>query len=99
MPVFDITNAIIRRDLTVPYDPYDRTPYANRQAATNIVKWLGKHVGEYYGRGDDEVMHIGMGWEMYIERQGSPDEDSTITYHVDITDEALATVFALTWIS
>jgi hypothetical protein len=68
-----------------------------------MIEWLTENVGEYYGRGEGNVTRIGCGWEMFTlyngkSREPTAYEDAVVTYHIDITDEAKSTLFALKWI-
>lgn len=89
MAVFDIS----RKLFGTSKDPYNHLP--------DIVAWLSENVGEYYGKGEDPVIRIGSGWEIYATRNPYDDEDGTggviISFHLDITDEAKSTLFALKW--
>ena len=68
---------------------------------SNYWTILAENVGEYYGKGDDNVIAVGSGWELFVLFNGMPkspdNEDSVVTYHLDITDEAKATMFMLKW--
>ncbi len=99
MPIFDITRAVLvarpQRNI------YDRSRQ-NRFA--EIEQWLVEYVGEYYGPGDDHTIAIGSGWEIFVLHNGkipkpNSNEDAVVTFHVDITDEAKSTLFALKWIN
>lgn len=101
MAVFDITPNILNYQRE--YDPYDRRPVTLRSAMRDIRAWLEENVGECYGPGDEHVINIGAGWELFRMYNGKPempnhDHDTSITWHVDITDEKLSTMFALKWI-
>lgn len=105
MPVFDITHAVTRTDSV--WDRSDKR-YKNIK---EIVNWLGDHVGAYYGTGADHVLeqndtirhgtavlHVGSGWQLERDWRGDPNGYVEVWWRVDITDEAKATLFALTWI-
>lgn len=67
---------------------------------TEIIDWLTENVGQYYGRGDDPVIHIGSGWEMSVRRQDYDDDNghgTMITWTVDITNDEQSIMFALKW--
>jgi hypothetical protein len=103
MPVFNITTAILnhRRE----YDPYARNTVSS--ALCRIEDWLEENVGEYCGPGNDgfndNVISIGYGWEVFSLYNGKPTRpdrmDAEVTWHVDISDEQKAILFALKWIS
>ena len=100
MAVFDITPNILKAHGV--YDPYNRDPITLRSAMSSIREWLEDNVGECYGPGDDHVVTIGAGWEIFRMYDGKPrlprgDHDTSITWHVDITDEQKAVMFALKW--
>ena len=103
MPVFDVTRIVTHSDSVM-----DRS--ANRyKNIWAMVDWLDENVGDYYGRGEDHtsdederkghaVLYIGSGWQMERDWKGDPDGYVEVWWHVDITDEAKATLFALKWI-
>lgn len=98
MAVFDITHCILGHATSI----WDRGE-SRQNRLVELRSWLNNNVGEYYGRGDDPVLDIGSGWEIFVMHNGKigrpPDnEDSVTTWHLDITDEAKSTLFALTWI-
>ena len=99
MAIFNITNVILGSN--DPYDPYYR-PGSYGRAVGPILEWLEENVGERYGPGDGNVSDIGAGWELFRLYNRSPtapkDMDTEVTWHVDITDERLSTLFALKWI-
>jgi hypothetical protein len=78
--------------------------YATKgSSGMDIRAWLEENVGECDGPGDEHVINIGAGWELFRMYNGKPempdpDHDTSITWHVDITDEKLSTMFALKWI-
>lgn len=84
MPMIDITKHIIG----------DR----NRNYYLDIRKWLVENIGEYHGRGEYPVTDIGARWEIVV-TQTEPEDDGSVAtgWAVDITDENLATMFALVW--
>ncbi len=96
MAVFDITDLVINfRRQSI----YDRSG----PKLGDIIDWLKDNVGEFYGPGDGVVSKIGSGWEILRFYNGKPiepayHEDAVVTWHVDITDEAKSTLFALKWI-
>ena len=98
MAVFDITKNIVQPNGS--YNPYERN--GRRMRFDEICDWLSENIGEYYGPGDNGVMLIGSGWEIFeIHNNRPPDTNSTddavVTYHVDITDDAKSMLFALKW--
>lgn len=103
MAAFDITTIILnfRPD---SYDVFYRGHNGALQSVLASIKtWLVETVGEYYGPGDDNVLYIGSGWEIFRLYDGKPglphpDHDTCVTWHVDITDEAQSVMFALKWI-
>jgi hypothetical protein len=99
MAIFNITSNLLNAH--AGYDPYNRDPITLRSAFKDIREWLEDNVGEFYGPGDDNVIYIGAGWEMFKLYDGQvtahPYSDTSVTWHVDITDEAKAVHFALTW--
>lgn len=99
MPVFDITELIMRQ----PYSP----PGLRTRTFKEIVKCLGEEIGEYYGRGEHPVLEVGSGWEVYVDerRELMPDLDdgeeyfhTIVTWKLDITDEEKAVMFALKYL-
>lgn len=105
MPVFDVTSAVTATDSVM-----DRFGVRTKNIQA-MVKWLTEHVGEYYGRGEDNtrdpepyekkghsVLHIGSGWQLERDWRGDPDGYVEVWWRVDITNEADATMFALKWI-
>ena len=51
-----------------------------------------------------DTIAIGSGWEIFALHNGkipkpNSNEDAVVTFHVDITDEAKSTLFALKWIN
>jgi hypothetical protein len=101
MAIFNITKAILFGGPNEPYDPYRRDRGYGR-AVTPILDWLEENVGEHYGPGDENVSHIGAGWEIFRLYNGKPEspgwQDTEVSWHVDITDEAKSMLFALKWI-
>lgn len=104
MPVFDVTRAITHTDSV-----WERSG-RRFQNIKVMVDWLTEHVGEYYGHGEDHtrdseendrqgnsVLHIGSGWQLERGWKGDPNGYVEVWWKVDITDEAKATLFALTW--
>lgn len=106
MPVFDVTPVVAHSDSI--WDRSDRR-FKNIRA---MVNWLTENVGDYYGRGEDHtrddhegnerqgnaVLHVGSGWQLERDWKGDPNGYVEVWWRVDITDEAKATLFALTWI-
>ena len=107
MPIFDITATILNSDRD--FDFYNRDFRNDRLSRMKMLRlWLTENVGEYYGCGtngeDNSTIHIGSGWEIFNtynnKRQSpNPDHDVEVKWHVDITDETKATLFALKWIN
>lgn len=103
MAVFDIS-AVILSSRPDEYDPFYREYNGALQSTISAIRqWLMEHVGDYYGVGDDNVLYIGSGWEIFRLYDGKPslphpDHDTSVTWHVDITDEAQSVMFALKWI-
>lgn len=62
----------------------------------DIINWLDKNVGEYYGIGEHPVMRIGSGWEIRSEEE-LVSEGISISWVVDITDEKKFMLYVLTW--
>lgn len=101
MAVFDVTGIVLSISDVMPWD---RSGHRQRNM-WELVHWLSDNVGEYYGRGNEETctVRVGLGWEIFAlynnkREQPSPDHDCTVSWCVDITDEAKATLFALKWI-
>ena len=98
MPVFDITRTILYRP-----EAGSRNRRENMNA---IVDWLNENIGEKHGSGKDhtttvqgkEVQVIGNGWEISLDWKGDPDGYAEVSWEIDITDEAKATLFALRWL-
>lgn len=82
MAVFDITERIVSW---------------GKNDLLAIRAWLGEHVGEYYGRGEDPIIDIGSGWEIGILREQDKDKNTIISWYVDITDEEKSVMYALVW--
>jgi hypothetical protein len=98
MAVFDITPLILGHAESI----WDRGE-SRRNKLSEVRAWLNDHVGEYYGKGEDPILDIGSGWEIFVMHNGKigrprDDEDSVITWHLDITDSAKSTHFALVWV-
>ena len=104
MAIFNISRLMLS-DLGDYYNfnPLDRTRPENRSRMGMLVTWLAENVGPFYGSGQDNVKRIGSGWEIYVLYNGHPvapdNEDCEVTWHIDITDEAKSTLFALKWIN
>ena len=104
MAVFDITPSILNHTHAREYDPYARRTVSS--ALCKIEDWLEENVGEYYGPGNDgvnnNVIAIGHGWEVFSLYNGKPNSpelmDAEVTWHVGITDDQKALLFALKWI-
>ena len=102
MAIFNITPSILAH--RVEWDPYIRNTMST--ALYQIEEWLEENVGEYYGPGDDginnNVIAIGHGWEVFSLYNGKPRRpelgDAEVTWHVDISDEQKAILFALKWL-
>ena len=63
----------------------------------SLTQWLTENVGEYYGRGEDPVVHVGQGWEIRVTRVLEPiSKDLHVGWEVDITDNEKSMLFALT---
>ena len=106
MPIFDISHVILAPE--ADYDFYDRNFRQRRISRMNALReWLSENVGEYYGTGEGSepctaALHIGSGWEIFNtynnKREApNPEHDCEVKWHVDITDEQKATLFALKW--
>ena len=63
-----------------------------------MVAWLTENVGHYYGRGDEEVIHVGSGWEILVSRDIDWEENYITEWIVDITDDSKSMMFALKWV-
>ena len=61
-----------------------------------MISWLEKNVGEYYGEvtGENPSFHIGSGWKWGANSERVDDRYMT-TWFVDIADETVATMFRL----
>jgi hypothetical protein len=102
MAVFDITHSILAQ--RGEWNPYDRSGVS--RALCKIEDWLEENVGEYCGGGNDgvndNVIAIGLGWELFSLYNGKPKrpeyEDAEVTWHVDITDEQKSVLFGLKWL-
>jgi hypothetical protein len=101
MAIFNITPNILNH--AREYDPYARGTISS--ALSQIEDWLEENVGEYCGPGNDgfsdNVVSIGLGWEVFSLYNGKPTRpdrmDAEVTWHVDITDEQKSVLFALRW--
>lgn len=83
MALFDISNHVLD---------------GGRPRIKEIVAWLTENVGEYYGNGDDPVIHVGLGWEILYHRDVDWEENYITNWVLDITDDAKSAHFALKWI-
>lgn len=86
MSVFSITDIIV---------------YGGRPAKEEMISWLSRNVGEYYGVGDQDrdALAIGSGWEIRVTHDiALYTDDLVIDWVVDITDDAKSTHFALVWV-
>ena len=86
MAVFNITSHVIT---------------GGRPRIESMVEWLTENVGHYYGRGDEEVIHVGSGWEIVVDRIDHDGIEGGYTetgWLVDITDEPKSMLFALKWL-
>lgn len=66
-----------------------------------IVEWLEENCGEYYGRGEGDVTHVGKGWEIRVIRDDiniDGEEYSRSRWVVDIDDGAVGLLFILRWV-
>jgi hypothetical protein len=101
MAVFNVTPNIL--GWAREYDPFFRGSISS--ALAQIEDWLEENVGEYCGPGNDgfndNVISIGYGWEVFSLYNGKPERpdhmDAEVTWHVDISDEHKAVLFALKW--
>ena len=83
MAVFDITSRIISW---------------GKNDMLAIRDWLSKNVGEFYGKGEDPIIFIGLGWEIGILRERDEEQEHTlVSWYVDITDEEKSIMYALVW--
>lgn len=105
MAVFDVTRVVAHTESV--YDRFGR----RAKNIQELVDWLTENVGEYYGRGEDHtrdeednkrqghaVLYIGSGWQLERDWKGDPNGYMEVWWKVDITDEQLASFFALKWI-
>lgn len=96
MPVLEVSGAISKLYAN------NSNPYRRTSLMSVLIDWLNENVGGYYGKGDDNVIAVGSGWELFVLYNGKPkspdNEDSVVTYHLDITDEAMASMFVLKWL-
>ena len=83
MAIFNITQHVVE---------------GGRPRIEEMVAWLTENVGHYYGRGDEDVIHVGSGWEIRYLRDIDWEENYTTEWIVDITDDAKSMMFTLIWV-
>jgi hypothetical protein len=93
MAKFDVSKIIVTRSSNI----MDRRP---EEGLYSLLHWLDENVGTYDGT--NFVNRSGDGWQITKLWNGSrnrPEEwqMSIVSYELDITDEAKATLFALKW--
>jgi hypothetical protein len=64
-----------------------------------ITNWLEENVGEFYLSEEqpDGTLYKGAGWDFGSEHIWDKEDNVSISWWVDITDEKLSTLFALRW--